>query len=469
MRKKKLTPLEERFELFTFFLNDIDNFIDKRDIIEKFPDQIKLLDEIVRGTKIHELIRENNIREFEKIEQEKRDKIDRKRKGIREVITIKEITEEDIEREILQVHQKTIQTKLSLNPSYFGQKSFVLMNYNYFGENEIKEMSSIIKSRIKDLLLECFENVKDPYKETKKLLRESKEFILCNKKYNLDDETPEKILVLKNEMYNDNNLINNKINQNMRIFNLLSDMEKNNKLIHQFIYDNEIENLNKQNEDIGINLKKQYQTISSISDKYGSIINNDFKYTRNSFSNNRYYSNLQSSKIKREYISLSKSNFMNKQLSRPKTSSSRVETSASNFKSYSNNLTLSNNFGKKLNVSTPSINHSLFNKKKNIINENLKDLLDANEIQYLTNHGLSIDNKIDYSSFNYDYSKLIKLRNTKKSQRLNKKYPIFAISQNMLNFGNVFIFPSIDNKVKKKDYKVYSVRDKKKKVKRTKN
>ena len=294
MRKKKLTPLEERFELFIFFLNDIDNFFDKRDIIEKLPKQIKLLDEIERGTKIHELIRKNNIREFEKIEQEKRDKIDRKRKGIREVITIKEITEEDIEREILQVHQKTVQTKLSLNPSYFGQKSFVLMNYNYFGENEIKEMSSIIKSRIKDLLLECFENVKDPYKETKKLLRESKEFILRNKKYNLDDEIiPEKILVLKNEMYNDNNLINNKINQNMRIFNLLSDMEKNNKLIHQFIYDNEIENLNKQNEDIGINSKKQYQTISSISDKYG--INNDFKYTRNSFSNNRYYSNLQSS------------------------------------------------------------------------------------------------------------------------------------------------------------------------------
>ena len=149
MRKKKLTPLEERFELFIFFLNDIDNFIDKRDIIEKLPKQIKLLDEIVRGTKIHELIRKNNIREFEKIEQEKRDKIDRKRKGIREVITIKEITEEDIEREILQVHQKTVQTKLSLNPSYFGQKSFVLMNYNYFGENEIKEMSSIIKSRIR--------------------------------------------------------------------------------------------------------------------------------------------------------------------------------------------------------------------------------------------------------------------------------------------------------------------------------
>ena len=74
------------------------------------------------------------------------------------------------------------------------------MNYNYFGENEIKEMSSIIKSRIKDLLLECFENVKDPYKETKKLLRESKEFILRNKKYNLDDEIPEKILVLKNEI-----------------------------------------------------------------------------------------------------------------------------------------------------------------------------------------------------------------------------------------------------------------------------
>jgi hypothetical protein len=356
-----------------------------------------------------------------------------------------------------------------LNPSYFGQKSFVLINYNYFGENEIKEMSSIIKDRIKDLLLECFENAIDPYKETKKLIRERKDFILRNKKYNLDDKIPEKILVLKNEMYNDKNLRNNKINQNMSIFNLLSDMEKNNKLIHQFIYDNEIDNLNKQNEDIGINSKKQYQTISSFSDKYGNLINNDFKYTRNSSSNNRYYSNLPSSKIKREYTSLSKSNFMNKQISRPKTSSSRVETSASNFKSYSNTLTLSNNFVKKLNVSTPSINHSLFNKKKNILNENLKDLFNANEIQYLTNHGLSNDNKIDYTSFNYDYSKLIKLRNTKKSQRINIKYPIFAISQNMLNFGKFFIFPSIDNKSKKKDHKIYSVRDKKKKVKRTKN
>ena len=176
MRKKKLTPLEERFELFTFFLNDIDNFIDKRDIIEKFPDQIKLLDEIVRGTKIHELIRENNIREFEKIEQEKRDKIDRKRKGIREVIIIKELTEEDIEREILELHQKSVETKLSLNPSYFGQKSFSLLNYYYSGDNEIKELSLIIKDRIKDLLIECFENAKDPNKETKKLLISKKQF-----------------------------------------------------------------------------------------------------------------------------------------------------------------------------------------------------------------------------------------------------------------------------------------------------
>ena len=89
MRKKKLTPLEEKFELFNFFLNDIENFIEKRKILERLPEQIKLLDEIVRGTNIHALIRKNNIREFERIEQERRDKIDRKRKGIREVIIIK--------------------------------------------------------------------------------------------------------------------------------------------------------------------------------------------------------------------------------------------------------------------------------------------------------------------------------------------------------------------------------------------
>ena len=70
MRKKKLTPLEEKFELFNFFLNDIENFIEKRKILERLPEQIKLLDEIVRGTNIHALIRKNNIREFERIEQE---------------------------------------------------------------------------------------------------------------------------------------------------------------------------------------------------------------------------------------------------------------------------------------------------------------------------------------------------------------------------------------------------------------
>ena len=72
MRKKKLTPLEEKFELFTFFINDIENYIEKRWILEKLPEQFKFLDEIERGSNIHELIRKNNLREFERIEQERR-------------------------------------------------------------------------------------------------------------------------------------------------------------------------------------------------------------------------------------------------------------------------------------------------------------------------------------------------------------------------------------------------------------
>ena len=39
MRKKKLTPLEEKFELFTFFISDIENYIEKRWILEKLPER----------------------------------------------------------------------------------------------------------------------------------------------------------------------------------------------------------------------------------------------------------------------------------------------------------------------------------------------------------------------------------------------------------------------------------------------
>ena len=469
MRKKKLTPLEERFELFIFFLNDIDNFIDKRDIIEKFPDQIKLLDEIVRGTNIHALIRKNNIREFERIEQERRDKIDRKRKGIREVIIIKELTEEDIEREILELHQKSVETKLSLNPSYFGQKSFSLLNYNYSGDNEIKELSLIIKDRIKDLLIECFENAKDPNKETKKLLCKSKNFIFHNKNYKtLEDKIPEKILIYKNEMYN-KNLINNKVKQNLNVFKLLLDMEKNSKLIHQFIYDNEIDN--KESENIGINTINTYQTLSSVSDKIECKISHNYNPSRNS--NNRYNSYIFSQKSKEENKSTSGAICMSNKKLRPKTSSSRVETSASYFKTYSNNFTQNNTFKKNRNVSTPSINDLLLNKKKSENNkflpEYLKDLLDVNEIQYLTNHRLNFDKKIDYRLFNYDYSKLLKIRTNKKGRKINIKYPIFAISQNMINLRNILGFPPIENKSKKKGFNIYSERDKKTKLKSTKH
>ena len=456
MRKKKLSPLEEKFELFTFFINDIENYIEKRWILEKLPEQFKFLDEIERGSNIHALIRKNNLREFERIEQERRDKIDRKRQGIREVIIFKEITDEDIENEILLAHEKSVKTKQSLNPSYFGQKSFNVINTIFSSENEIKELSLLIKKKIKELLFECYENVHDINKETKKLANEHKDYLLYNKNSKNDNKNI-RYKIAKNKIYNNVSLQDCKIDRNSKVFELLFNIENNSKLIHQFINDNEIKN-NKNKEENNIYSLNRFHTLSDIS------IKNRSKKIK--IKNKRYNSNIQTPNSKREYLSMSKSNLMNKKLLRPKTASSRVETTISGYRNYSNNMT---NYTLKR-IRTPSsltINPSISNNKsKNIkqnklLSNNKMDLLDINEIGVLQK--IIIDKHFDTEGRNYDYTKLMEVRNTKLNCKNPIKYPPFVLSKNLLNSRGLFDFHVANSNNKSKEFRTYNIKKKKEK------
>ena len=449
MRKKKLTPLEEKFELFTFFINDIENYIEKRWILEKLPEQFKFLDEIERGSNIHALIRKNNLREFERIEQERRDKIDRKRKGIREVIVFKEITDEDIENEILQAHEKSIKTKQALNPSYFGQKSFNVINTIFSCENEIKELSFLIKKKIKNLLIECYENVHDVNKETKKLVSEHKDYFLYNKNAR-EENKKEKYKIFKNKMYNNVSLQNFKIDRNSKVFELLFDIENNSKLINQFINDNEIKK-DKNEDENNINSINRFHTLSNT-----SIKNRSQDLKKNKIKNKRYNSNHITPNSKREYYSISKSNLINKQLLRPKTASSRVETTISGYRNNSNNLT---NFTLRR-IKNPSSltisksNNKNENKKKNqLLSDNIKDFFDINEINVLEK--MNFDKNINNIGRNYDYTKLMELRSTKLNSKNPIKYPLFVISKNLLNSKGLFDFPIVNSKNKSKEFRIY--------------
>lgn len=457
MRKKKLTPLEEKFELFTFFINDIENYIEKRWILEKLPEQFKFLDEIERGSNIHKLIRNNNLIEFERIEQERRDKIDRKRKGIREVIIFKEITDEDIENEILEAHEKSVKTKQSLNPSYFGQKSFNVINTIFSSENEIKELSLVIKKKIKELLFECYENVHDINKETKKLVSEHKDYLLYNKN-SKDDNKNVKYKIFKNKIYNNISLQDCKNDRNSKVFELLFDFENNNKLIHQFLKDNEVKN--NKNEDENINSLNRFHTISDIP------IKNRSKNLKNKPKNKRYNSNLQTPNSKREYLSKSKSNLINKQLLRPKTASSRVETTISGYRNYSNNMT--NYTLKRIKTPSaltiyPSISNNKSENKKidKLLSDNIKDLFDNNQINILQK--MNIYDDIDNIGRIFDYSKLMELRNTKLNSKTSIKYPPFVMSKNLLNSGSLFDFTVANSNKKSKDFRISNIKKKKEK------
>lgn len=71
----ELTPMEKKFELFLSFLSDINHYHNIKNVIANFPNVYRdLLNQIVIKTNIYKLIRGNNLKEFKRIEDLKREK-----------------------------------------------------------------------------------------------------------------------------------------------------------------------------------------------------------------------------------------------------------------------------------------------------------------------------------------------------------------------------------------------------------
>ena len=144
---KKISDYKLNFQLFTFFINDISNYFEKRLVLKKIPQSIKILDDIKKDSDLYTLIKKNNEKEFD-------NKVLKKRKNN----SYKNLTYEEIEEEFLNENKKIIEYKRNINSSSFGQRTLNIIKYFYKNKNEIIELRNILQKKIKDIILECYRN-----------------------------------------------------------------------------------------------------------------------------------------------------------------------------------------------------------------------------------------------------------------------------------------------------------------------
>ena len=126
---KKISDYKLNFQLFTFFINDISNYFEKRLVLKKIPQSIKILDDIKKDSDLYNLIKKNNEKEFD-------NKVLKKRKNN----LYKNLTYEEIEEEFLNENKKIIEYKRNFNSSSFGQRTLNIIKYFYKNKNEIIEI-----------------------------------------------------------------------------------------------------------------------------------------------------------------------------------------------------------------------------------------------------------------------------------------------------------------------------------------
>ena len=208
-----MTLFEEKFDLFLTFLSDINYFHRIKNLINNFPDVYKeLLNDIVINTNIYKLIRANNLKHSKKIEEEKQKRIIRQKKKI--FFEIKEITEEDIEKEILNEHKKTFKSNFSNNPLSLGQYTFKTIQLLYNPKNEIESLYEIIKIKMKQIILDCCTNIINLEYISKKPKNDNRKYVLYNPIKIKKKKKPliSKLLRIKNpmdEFFFQNSIFNN--------------------------------------------------------------------------------------------------------------------------------------------------------------------------------------------------------------------------------------------------------------------
>ena len=467
MQKKKERTFEEKFELYCLFINDINNYFQKKFIIENIPKSFKILDDLKYDTNIYKLVRKNNLTEMDRKEIERRRIIDNKRKGIKEENN-KKLTQEETENEFFEFN-KIINNKNNINPAYFGQKNFKQINHFFYSKNELIELNVIMKKKIHDLVYECYENVKDPFNNDIINRKDKKNSI--KKKTNYEEKKKEK----KNLKKNISAMLLKKKNEiNLLSFQFHSDDDINEKLFNQIL--NNSLKINQENIKVdkkieNKNINHSNKNIFNRSRNIKLVKNNNFELYNTPLNQN--------TKNKRFIFSTSKDikfiktnpNFKIK-LFKPKTAIRKIENISLDLNKISNNFL--NNKNSFINNSTkPQFKNTLVRNaisESNFNLEKIKKLWDISE----RNERKPSERKLAYSSSidgkNYDYSNLMSLRYIKLKTKVTK-YPAFILTKNAFLAKKSTVFPSLKfslEKKKKKVYSIYNIRNnlKMKKIKR---
>ena len=212
-----MTPMEEKFDLFLTFLSDIYYYNNVKDIITNFPNVYReLLNDIDINTNIYQLIRKNNIKQTQRIEEEKQIRKTRQKKRI--FFEIKEITDEVIEKDILKEHKKNFKSNFSHNPLSLGQYTFNTIQLFYNPKNEIESIYEIIKKKMNEIILDCCTNIINLEYMKKNPKSDNRKYVLYNPIKIKKNKKPiiNKLLRIKNPMdeffFQNSTLYNNNYN-----------------------------------------------------------------------------------------------------------------------------------------------------------------------------------------------------------------------------------------------------------------
>ena len=367
------TTFKEKFEVYIFFLNDINNYHRKKKFLSNFPDKYKkVLDEIKIKTNIYNLVRKNNI-------------INLKNKETQNIIKennlikfeIKDKTDEEIEKEYL---KKKENSNYKNNLLSFGQYNINSSSILFDLRNEINILSELIKENIKKIILDCLSNVQIEKNKYKK--NQTKKYALLN--LNSIEKTKnytsiKKILRLNNPFKN--SLINYEIyKSNKNIFKMNNSPSKEIIAIH---YQNKLKTKS----------SKKYYNLNNTINRNSQSLKNEKK--------NKFFDTITNSwKTIFEDSNFLKTN--NLTSSRP--ISQRFNK---NFNTHRNFSFLKKNNSNKMVKTTRSSFLGLRHHKLKLLNN---DILD-NSMELIKEQEDKI--KKFKLTFKYNYNPLLKLRSTK--------------------------------------------------------
>ena len=367
------TNFKEKFEVYIFFLNDINNYHRKKKFLSNFPDKYKkVLDEIKIKTNIYNLVRKNNIINLKNIETQN---IIKENNLIK--FEIKDKTDEEIEKEYL---KKKENSDYKNNLLSFGQYNINSSSILFDLRNEINILSELIKENIKKIILDCLSNVQIEKNKYKK--NQTKKYALLN--LNSIEKTKnytsiKKILRLNNPFKN--SLINYEIyKSNKNIFKMNNSPSKEIIAIH---YQNKLKTKS----------SKKYYNLNNTINRNSQSLKNEKK--------NKFFDTITNSwKTIFEDSNFLKTN--NLTSSRP--ISQRFNK---NFNTHRNFSFLKNNKSNKMVKTTRSSFLGLRHHKLKLLNN---DILD-NSMELIKEQEDKI--KKFKLTFKYNYNPLLKLRSTK--------------------------------------------------------